>query len=127
MSEQNRLILVVDDDDDCRMMVETILSNADFQVETAANGLDCLEKLKTIQPALVILDIMMPEMNGYEVVEKMKKSPELTNLPVMMLTAKATDEDVMEGYKTYAVDYYITKPFNTRQLMAGVKLILGYD
>lgn len=127
MSEQNRLILVVDDDEDCRLMVETILTNSDFKVETAANGLECLEKLETLKPALVVLDIMMPEMNGYEVVEQMKKKPELMNLPVMMLTAKATDEDVMEGYKTYAVDYYITKPFNTRQLMAGVKLILGYD
>jgi len=126
MSEENRTILVVDDDEDCLAMVKTILTNSDFQVFTAPNGKEALKQLQSLNPALVILDIMMPEMNGYEVVEAMKADTNLQNLPVMMLTAKATDEDVIEGYKTYAVDYYITKPFNTRQLMAGVKLILGY-
>ena len=126
MDDENRLILVVDDDEDCRAMVKTILTNSDFEVVTAANGKEALKTLQGIEPALVVLDIMMPEMNGYEVVEIMKSDPKLQNLPVMMLTAKATDEDVIEGYKTYAVDYYITKPFNTRQLMAGIKLVLGY-
>ena len=69
----------------------------------------------------------MPELNGYQVVEKMKLNPKFQNIPIMMVTAKASDEDVIEGYKTYAVDYYITKPFNTRQLLAGIKLILGYS
>ena len=77
-------------------------------------------------PALLVLDIMMPELNGYQVVERMKLNPKMQNIPIMMVTAKASDEDVIEGYKTYAVDYYITKPFNTRQLLAGIKLILGY-
>lgn len=126
--EENRQILVVDDDEDCRTMVRTILESSDFEVTDGANGkeaLDILEKMEEL-PALIVLDVMMPELNGYQVVERMKQNPKLQNIPIMMVTAKASDEDVIEGYKTYAVDYYITKPFNTRQLLAGIKLILGY-
>jgi len=127
MSEENRSILVVDDDEDCRAMVRTILENKGFEVTTGSNGVEAVEIMENIEePALIILDIMMPEMNGYQVVERMKLNPKLQNIPIMMVTAKASDEDVIEGYKTYAVDYYITKPFNTRQLLAGIKLILGY-
>ena len=92
MSEENRLILAVDDDEDALAMVKTILTNSEFTVITATNGKEALKQLQTIEPALVILDIMMPEMNGYEVVELMKADPKMQNLPVMMLTAKATDE-----------------------------------
>ena len=128
MSDENRSILVVDDDEDCRTMVKTILENNGFTVTTGANGVEALSELEKIEtPALVVLDIMMPELNGYQVVEKMKLNPKFQNIPIMMVTAKASDEDVIEGYKTYAVDYYITKPFNTRQLLAGIKLILGYS
>lgn len=127
MSEENRSILVVDDDEDCRSMVRTILEDKGFEVTTGCNGVEAVEIMEEIdEPALIILDIMMPEMNGYQVVERMKLNPKLQNIPIMMVTAKASDEDVIEGYKTYAVDYYITKPFNTRQLLAGIKLILGY-
>ena len=128
MSDENRSILVVDDDPDCRSMVQTILENKEFEVSTACDGVQALSLLEEMdEPALIILDIMMPEMNGYQVVERMKINPKLQNIPIMMVTAKASDEDVIEGYKTYAVDYYITKPFNTRQLLAGIKLILGYS
>lgn len=126
MSE-NRSILVVDDDDDSRSMVKTILMAKGFEVEACANGKEALERLEDIEPALVILDIMMPELTGYDVLIRMKQRPRTQNIPVMMLTAKGEDEDVIEGYKDYAVDYYITKPFNTRQLLAGIKLVLGYS
>ncbi len=127
MSKENRSILVIDDDEDCRSMVRTILEDKGFEVTTGCNGVEAVEIMEKIdKPALIILDIMMPEMNGYQVVERMKLNPKLQNIPIMMVTAKASDEDVIEGYKTYAVDYYITKPFNTRQLLAGIKLILGY-
>jgi DNA-binding response OmpR family regulator len=127
MSEENRSILVIDDDEDCRAMVRTILEDKGFEVTTGCDGVEAVEIMEEMdQPALIILDIMMPNMNGYQVVERMKLNPKLQNIPIMMVTAKASDEDVIEGYKTYAVDYYITKPFNTRQLLAGIKLILGY-
>ncbi len=124
---QNRSILIVDDDDDSRAVVRTILTSNGFEVEDCPSGKSALEKLKTYAPALIILDIMMPEMSGYDVVVHMKQKPETQNIPVIMLTAKAEPEDLITGYKDYGVEYYITKPFTTRQLLAGIKLILGYS
>jgi len=125
MSE-NRCILVVDDDADCCAMVSAILSSKGFQPEVCLSGREAFEKLKTIKPAMIILDIMMPEMSGYDVVVRLKQKPETQNIPVMMLSAKSEPEDLITGYKDYAVEYYITKPFTTHQLIAGIKLVLGY-
>ena len=124
---QNRSILVVDDDEDTRSLVKTILTTNGFTVRDTATGKEAIEILKDFQPALVILDIMMPGLSGYEVVVQMKEFPATQNIPVMMLTAKADPDDVLLGYKDYGVEYYITKPFTTRQLLAGIKLILGYS
>ncbi len=124
---QNRSILVVDDDDDSRSMVKTILINNGFTVEDCASGQEALAKLNSFSPAVIILDIMMPEMSGYDVVVRMKQHPHTQNIPVIMLTAKGEPEDLIVGYKDYGVEYYITKPFTTRQLLAGIKLVLGYS
>ncbi len=124
MSEANN-ILVVDDDDDCRTMVRTILDSSGYHVEDVESGMAALEQLQTSIPDLIILDIMMPEMTGYDVVVHLKQKPETQNIPVIMLTAKGDPEDLIVGYKEYGVEYYITKPFTTRQLLAGIKLILG--
>jgi DNA-binding response OmpR family regulator len=121
----NPLILVVDDDNDTRSMVRTILENNQFLVEEAENGRVALERMVNIKPALVLLDINMPEVNGYDVVVAMKQKPETQNIPIIMLTAKSEPEDLITGYKDYGVEYYITKPFTTRQLLAGIKLVLG--
>ena len=90
MSKENRSILVIDDDEDCRSMVRTILEDKGFEVTTGCNGVEAVEIMEKIdKPALIILDIMMPEMNGYQVVERMKLNPKLQNIPIMMVTAKA--------------------------------------
>lgn len=120
-----RSILVVDDDPDSRAMVRTILESDGFAVEEASGGREALERMETYSPALVLLDIMMPEMNGYDVLVHMKQKAETQNIPVIMVTAKGDPEDLITGYKDYGVEYYITKPFTTRQLLAGVKLVLG--
>lgn len=126
--QQNRSILVVDDDEDCRTMVRTILQTNGFEISSASSGQDALNYLATTSqpPALIILDIMMPGMTGYDVVVRMKQKPETQNIPIMMLTAKGDPEDLIIGYKDYGVEYYITKPFTTRQLLAGIKLVIGY-
>lgn len=124
---QNRSILVVDDDEDTRILVKTILTSNGFNVKDAKDGNEAIEILKDYRPALVILDIMMPGISGYDVVVHMKQHQETQNLPIMMLTAKADPDDVLLGYKDYGVEYYITKPFTTRQLLAGIKLVLGYS
>ena len=89
MSEENRSILVVDDDEDCRAMVTTILEDKNFEVTTGCNGVEAVELMEKMdeEPALIILDIMMPEMNGYQVVERMKLNPKLQNIPCLLYTS----------------------------------------
>ena len=108
-------------------MVKTILASSGFEVETCASGPEALERLNSLAPALIILDIMMPEMSGYDVVVHLKQRVDTQNIPIMMLTAKGEPDDLLKAYKDYAVEYYITKPFTTRQLLAGIKLVLGYN
>lgn len=117
-------ILVVDDDLDCRTLVKTVLANSGFEVEQCADGKEALEKLATYIPDLIVLDIMMPGLSGYDVVIHMKQRPEWQNIPIIMLTAKGEYEDMIVGYSEYQVDYYIPKPFTSRQLLSGIKLIL---
>jgi DNA-binding response OmpR family regulator len=119
------LILVVDDDYDTRTVVKTILAGSGFRVEEAQDGQEALDKLETITPNLIVLDVMMPGLSGYDVMVKIKEKDETKNIPVIMLTAKSEPQDLITGYKDYSVDYYIPKPFTTRQLLAGINLILG--
>lgn len=116
-----RPILVVDDDKDSRSMAKMILESRGYEVELASGGAEALEKLKTMTPAVVILDIMMPEMSGYDVLVYMRQRPETQNIPVIMVTAKGNPEDMIAGYQ-YGANYYIPKPFTTDQLLWGVKL-----
>jgi DNA-binding response OmpR family regulator len=119
------LILVVDDDYDTRTVVKTILAGSGFKVEEAQDGQEALDKLESIKPDLIVLDVMMPGLSGYDVMVKIKEKDETKNIPVIMLTAKSEPQDLITGYKDYSVDYYIPKPFTTRQLLAGINLILG--
>lgn len=119
------LIMVVDDDEDGRTMVRTILESRDFDVVDCASGKEALEALENDPlPKLVLLDIMMPEMNGYDTLISLKQKPRTQELPVIFLTAKGDPEDLMVGYNNYGVEYYITKPFTTSQLLAGIRLVL---
>ena len=122
--ETSKFILIVDDDPDCRTLVQAVLLSQGYRVEQAVDGHDAVKKLETIRPDLIVLDIMMPGLSGYDVVVHMKQRPQTQNIPIIMLTAKGEDEDVMLGYSEYQVDYYIPKPFTSRQLLSGIKLIL---
>ncbi|MCB0325818.1 MAG: response regulator, partial [Bdellovibrionales bacterium] len=114
-------------DYDTRTVVKTILVGSGYTVEEASGGQEALDTLERYHPDLIVLDIMMPGMSGYDVVVHLKQKPATQNIPIIMLTAKSEPEDLITGYKDYAVDYYITKPFTTRQLIAGVQLILADD
>jgi CheY-like chemotaxis protein len=116
--------LIVDDDPDIREMVRAMLEADGYQVEEASNGREALEQIRQTSPNLVVLDIMMPELNGYDVVVHMKQQVETQNIPVMFVTAKAELRDLYSGYKKYGVEYYITKPFTKAQLLSGVRMIL---
>jgi CheY-like chemotaxis protein len=117
-------ILVVDDNEDSLRIIRTVLENNGYTVEVATSGSQALDKVQGTVPKLVLLDVMMPEMSGFEVLEKLRESPQTAQVPVIMLTAKAQDEDVIGGYQKGA-DYYITKPFTTKQLLYGIRLVLN--
>lgn len=116
--------MVVDDNPDIITIVKTILEGKGYNVSSASSGQELLNALKGQKPDLIILDIMMPEMDGLEVLSRLKSVTETASIPVILLTAKVQYEDVLGGYKLGA-DYYITKPFTSTQLVNGINLLLG--
>jgi two-component system, OmpR family, alkaline phosphatase synthesis response regulator PhoP len=118
------MILVVDDNEDTLRIISRILENGGYGVIVEHNGKDGLARAREVIPEAIILDIMMPGMSGMEVLERLRASPETSRIPVILLTAKAQDQDVIAGYQSGA-DYYMTKPFTSNQLLYGVKLVLG--
>jgi DNA-binding response OmpR family regulator len=118
------MVLVVDDNEDSLRIVESILRSAGFEVCVARDGKQGLEIAEASVPELIILDIMMPVMDGVEALHRLRDSPRTSRIPVILLTAKTQDEDVIAGYQTGA-DYYMTKPFTAKQLLYGVRLVLG--
>jgi diguanylate cyclase (GGDEF)-like protein len=113
-------ILVVDDDRNLRKIIQTNLELAGYDVTTAANGNEALRVLDAMQPDLVVLDVMMPQMDGYEVARRIRRHPSNTNVPIIMLTAKSEVEDKLAGFDAGADDY-MTKPFGPQELLARVK------
>lgn len=115
-------ILVCDDERPIVRLIQVNLERQGYQVVTAFDGKEGLEKIRSEKPNLVVLDVMMPYMDGFEVLKNIRREPETEHLPVIMLTAKAQDKDVFEGYH-YGADMYLTKPFNPMELISFVKRI----
>jgi two-component system alkaline phosphatase synthesis response regulator PhoP/two-component system response regulator VicR len=115
-------ILAVDDERHIVRLVEVNLQRAGYEVVTAYDGREALEKVKSENPDLVVLDVMMPYMDGFEVLKNLKADPSTAEIPVIMLTAKAQDADVFRGWQS-GVDCYLTKPFNPMELLTFVKRI----
>ena len=122
----DRTIMVVDDNADLVEIVRLTLESKGFNVRCAYNGQELFVGLEEQKPDLILLDIMMPQMDGLEVLTRLKGDPGTASIPVILLTAKVQYEDVLGGYKTGA-DYYITKPFTSTQLMTGINLFLSGD
>jgi CheY-like chemotaxis protein len=118
-----KTILVVEDDNDGRQAICTILEGLGYGFLSFASAKEALAGIKGKTLDLALLDIMMPEMNGYELLAEIRKMPEFAQLPVIMVTAKDEDSEILEGYQ-YGADYYITKPFTSKQLQYGIKLYL---
>jgi DNA-binding response OmpR family regulator len=116
-------ILAVDDEPNIVRLIQVNLERHGYQVETANNGAQALAKIRENRPDLLVSDVMMPEMDGFELLSTIRRDPSLSDLPVIMLTAKAQDANVMEGYSRGA-DMYLTKPFNPAELLQFVKRIL---
>jgi len=120
---QKRVILVVEDDSDSRAALCTMLEALGYSHISFSGGKDALAGVKGQSIDLALLDIMMPEINGYEVLRQLKQMPEFKDLPCIMVTAKDQDSEILEGYQ-YGADYYITKPFTAKQLEYGIKIFL---
>ena len=117
-------ILVVDDNENATLMTARMLSGLGYEVMTALDGSNALAQIAGRHPDCILLDIMMPSMSGLEVLARLKHDPATSGIPVIMLTAKSQDEDVLSGYKEGA-EYYITKPCTSRDLVYGIRLVLG--
>lgn len=115
-------VLVCDDERHIVRLIQVNLERQGYTVVTAFDGKEGLEKIRSEKPNLCVLDVMMPYMDGFEVLKALRREPETENLPVIMLTAKAQDKDVFEGYH-YGADMYLTKPFNPMELVTFVKRI----
>jgi two-component system sensor histidine kinase/response regulator len=116
---ENYTILVVDDIDDNILLLNTVLSRVKYKVISATRGAEALEKINTVNPDLILLDVMMPDIDGFEVLRRLKEDPEHRNIPVIMLTALHDDDDMIEANNIGASDY-ITKPFKVDELLDRV-------
>jgi DNA-binding response OmpR family regulator len=113
-------ILIVDDDAEIRLLLNELLTRAGFQVEEAIDGKSALRKLFETPPALVILDVTMPEMDGYQTLERIR---DLSDVPVIMLTARTQELERVRGLSSGADDY-VPKPFGRQELLARVQALL---
>jgi two-component system phosphate regulon response regulator PhoB len=117
-------ILVVDDEPEAVELVEFNLKQAGYAVTTAADGAEALKKARTQTPDLIVLDVMLPEMNGFEICKALRLDPATAKVPIIMLTAKAAEIDRVLGLELGADDY-LTKPFSPRELLLRIKKILS--
>jgi len=119
-------ILIVDDTPANIQTLSAILKEKGYQISVATNGRQALEVVQRIRPDLILLDVMMPEMDGFEACKKLKASLEWHDIPIIFLTAKTETEDIVRGFELGAVDY-VGKPFNAHELLARVSTHLSID
>jgi CheY-like chemotaxis protein len=113
-------VLVVDDDAVIRQLVVVNLELEGFEVHTAVDGVDCLERVREIAPHVITLDIMMPEIDGWDVATRLRDDPATSDIKVIILTARAQEADMRRGARV-GVDYYLTKPFDPDELIDVVR------
>jgi DNA-binding response OmpR family regulator len=119
-------ILVVDDDEHIQKSLSQYLEMEDFEVEVASSGQEALDRAALQAFDLVLLDIMMPEMDGFEVVEILRAQEATSRVPIILLTARGQDTDVLKGYHL-GVSSYLTKPFNLDELVETIREVLEAD
>lgn len=117
-------VLIADDEPNIVISLEFLLRREGFEVLVAVDGEEALAKARAEKPDLVLLDVMMPKMNGFDVCQALRADPALAAMRVLMLTAKGRDTEVSKGLGLGA-DAYVTKPFSTKDLVAQVRQLLG--
>ncbi|MGO4896743.1 response regulator transcription factor [Clostridium perfringens] len=119
----NKKVLIVDDEEHIRELIKFNLKKEGYDIEVAINGVEALNIIREIKFDLILLDLMLPEIDGLEVCKEIRRNEETSDIPVMMITAKGEEFDKVLGLELGADDY-ITKPFSIRELMARVKALL---
>ncbi|MBQ2611744.1 response regulator transcription factor [bacterium] len=121
MSDIQKRILIVDDDDEIRDLLEFDVSHSGYFVDTARDGLEGLNKALNNSYDLILLDVMMPKMNGFDVAKNIRQAK--LNIPILMLTAKGTIDDKTEGFES-GVDDYLVKPFDIQEVLLRIRVLL---
>lgn len=124
MPDEQTRIVVADDDAEIARILQYKLERTGYTVEVCENGRQALEVITATRPSLAVLDVMMPVMDGFEVLMRLKEAEGTRNIPVIMLTARELEDDVLRAFELGAVDY-ITKPFSPSEIVARVKATLG--
>jgi len=117
-------VLVVDDDEVIRRLIAVNLQLEGFAVATAVDGQDCLDKVTDIAPDVITLDVMMPRLDGWETAVQLRESPETAHIKVILITARAQEDDKIHG-STVAADAYLTKPFDPDEMIRVVRELAG--
>lgn len=123
---KGKKVLVVDDEKNIRRLVQINLERAGYEVMTANDGMECLQKVAEFNPDLIVMDWMMPILSGHESLKRLQANPATKAIPVIMLTAKTQDNDVLKGWQS-GCSSYLTKPFSPPELLAFVERILTYS
>lgn len=119
-----RAVLMIDDEANARKLVKLLLEREGFRVLTAANGEEGLILAKVEQPHVILLDIMMPKMNGYETLRRIRDDEDMKHIPVIMVTAKGTEHDIAASFRLGAV-FHIEKPYETKDLVQKITVALS--
>ncbi|HEX4834667.1 MAG TPA: response regulator [Trebonia sp.] len=117
-------MLVVDDDEVIRQLIAVNLTLEGFDVATAVDGQDCLDKVAAIAPDVITLDVMMPRLDGWETAVQLRKNPDTAHIRVVLITARAQEYDIARGAKVGA-DAYLTKPFDPGEMIRVVRELAG--
>ena len=120
MSDSAGRVLVVDDDDVIRQLIRVNLELEGFEVYTANDGEDAIDKARELQPAVITLDIMMPRLDGWDAAAKLRADPQTAHIKVVLLSARAQEADLRKGSRI-GVDAYLTKPFDPDELIDTVR------
>lgn len=123
--EKKKVVVCIEDEPEMIDLVKLILGRKGFELVGAVGGREGLETVRTLKPDLVLLDLMMPDMDGWEVYQQMKTDEELKNIPVIVVTAKAQSIDKVLGLHIAKVDDYVTKPFGPQELLQSVNKVLN--